>query len=227
GFEFSDANLFGFNRFLGIDRLEGDSRLNAAMHGAWYLGGTVIDGLVGQSYQVGTDNIFPEASGLRNTVSDIVARVSFSPTPWLNMTYRSRFDKDSFNTRLADGTISVGTDKFRLSGGYLYTTFNPYFFYDNPQPLPSTSQFFDPRNEASAAVSSRWGHYRFSLSARRNLATNQMIYYAATAAYEDECFIFDIRFTRRFTTLAGDTDSTALLFFITFKTIGQFGYRAM
>jgi LPS-assembly protein len=163
GFEFSDANLFGFNRFLGIDRLEGDSRLNAAMHGAWYLGGTVIDGLVGQSYQVGTDNIFPEGSGLRNTVSDIVARVSFSPTPWLNMTYRSRFDKDSFNTRLADGTISVGTDKFRLSGGYLYTTFDPYFFYDNPQPLSSTSQFFDPRNEASAAVSSRWGHYRFSL----------------------------------------------------------------
>ncbi len=227
GFEFSDANLFGFNRFLGIDRLEGDSRLNAAMHGAWYLGGTVIDGLVGQSYQVGTDNIFPEGSGLRNTVSDIVARVSFSPTPWLNMTYRSRFDKDSFNTRLADGTISVGTDKFRLSGGYLYSTFDPYFFYDNPLPLPSTSGFFVPRNEVTAGASSRWGHYRFSLSGRRNLSTNQMIYYGATAAYEDECFIFDIRFFRRYTSLLNDHGSTALLFFFTFKTIGQFGYRAI
>jgi LPS-assembly protein len=227
GFEFSDANLFGFNRFLGIDRLEGDSRLNAALHGAWYLGGTVIDGLVGQSYQAGVDNMFPQASGLHDTVSDIVARVSFSPTPWLAMTYRTRLDKDNFNTHLADGTISLGTDKFRLTGGYLYTTFDPYFFYDNPQPLPSTSGYFDPRNEATAGVSSHWGHYRFDLSAVRNLATNQMISYGATAAYEDECFILDVRFIRRYTSLLDDHGSTALLFFFTFKTIGQFGYRAI
>ena len=80
-FEFSDANLFGFNRFTGIDRLEGGTRLNAALHGAWYLGGTLFDGLVGQSYQTGTDNMFPVASGLHDSVSDIVARASFSPTP--------------------------------------------------------------------------------------------------------------------------------------------------
>ena len=67
-----------------------------------------------------------------------------------------------------------------------------------------------------------WGHYRFTPSARRNLATNQMIYYGATAAYEDECFILDVRFTRRFTSLLNDHGSTALLFFFTFKTIGQF-----
>ncbi|MGA3004983.1 MAG: LPS assembly protein LptD [Acetobacteraceae bacterium] len=226
-FEFSDANLFGFNRFLGIDRLEGGTRLNAALHGAWYLGGTVLDGLVGQSYQAGVDNMFPAASGLHDSVSDIVARASFSPTPWLSATYRTRLDKASFNTRMADASMSLGTDKFRLTGGYLYTTFDPFYFYDNPQPLPSTSGYFEPRNEATAGVSSRWGHYRFSLSARRNLATNQMIYYGATAAYEDECFILDVRFIRRYTTLLNDHGSTAVLFFFTFKTIGQFGYRAI
>lgn len=227
GFEFTDANLFGFNRFLGIDRLEGGTRLNAALHGAWYIGGTVLDGLVGQSYQAGVDNMFPAASGLHDSVSDVVARASFSPTPWLGLTYRTRLDKATFNTRFADGTIAVGTDKFRLTGGYLYTTFDPYYFYDNPQPLPSTSGFFQPRNEATAGVSSKWGNYRFTLAARRNLATNQMIYYAATAAYEDECFILDVRFIRRYTTLLDDHGSTALLFFFTFKTIGQFGYRAI
>ncbi len=226
-FEFSDANLFGFNRFMGIDRLEGGTRLNAALHGAWYLGGTVLDGLVGQSYQTGTDNLFPSSSGLHDSVSDVVARASFSPTPWLAVTYRTRFDKQSFNTRMADASMSVGTDKFRLTGGYLYTTFDPYFFYDNPQPLPTASGFFQPRSEATAAVSSRWGNYRFSVSARRNLATNQMIYYGASAAYEDECFILDVRFIRRYTTLLDDHGSTALLFFFTFKTIGQFGYRAI
>jgi LPS-assembly protein len=227
GFEFSDANLFGFNRFLGIDRLEGGTRLNAAMHGAWYLGGTVFDGLIGQSYQTGPDNMFPVSSGLHDTVSDIVARASFSPTRWLDVTYRTRLDKQSLNTRMADATVSVGTDKFRLTGGYLYTTFDPFYFYDVPQPLPATSAYFQPRNEITAGVSSRWDHYRFTVSARRNLATNQMISYGATAAYEDECFILDVRFTRRFTSLLGDNGSTALLFFFTFKTVGQFGYRAI
>jgi LPS-assembly protein len=226
-FEFSDANLFGFNRFTGIDRLEGGTRLNAAIHGAWYMGGTLLDGLIGQSYQTGTDNMFPVSSGLHDSVSDIVARASFSPTRWLDLTYRTRLDKDSFVTRMADASASVGTDKLRVSGGYLYTTFDPYFFYDAPQPVPVGSGFFIPRNEITASISSKWDHYRFSLSARRNLATNQMIDYGATAAYEDECFILDVRFTRRYTSLLDDHGSTALLFYFTFKTIGQFGYRAI
>ena len=64
--EFSDANLFGFNRFPGIDRLDGGVRANVALHGAWYLGGTTFDGLIGQSYRTNVDNLFPEASGLHD-----------------------------------------------------------------------------------------------------------------------------------------------------------------
>ncbi len=39
--EFTDANLFGFNRFPGIDRLEGGTRANVAMQGSWFLNGTL------------------------------------------------------------------------------------------------------------------------------------------------------------------------------------------
>ena len=226
-FEFSDANLFGFNRFLGVDRLEGGTRLNAALHGAWYLGGTLLDGLVGQSYQTGTDNLFPVVSGLHDSVSDIVARASFTPSPWLDLTYRTRLDKTSFNTRMADASVAVGTDKLRLTGGYLYTTFDPFYFYDTTLPPAPGSGYYTPRNEVTLALSSRWDHYRFSVSGRRNLATNQMLYYAASAAYEDECFILDVRFTRRYTSLLDDHGSTAVLFFFTFKTVGQVGYRAI
>jgi len=226
-FEFSDANLFGFNRFNGVDRLEGGTRFNAALRGAWILGGTVFETFVGQSYQVGTDNMFPVNSGLHNSVSDIVARATFSPTRWLDLTYRTRLDKQSFNIRMADATAAVGVDKLRLTGGYLYSTFNPYYFYDNPQPPPVGSGYYTPRNEVTAVLTSKWEHYRFSVDARRNLATNQMINYDADAVYEDECFIFELRFTRRFTSLLNDHGSTALLFFLTFKTVGQVGYRAI
>ena len=61
--EFTDANLFGFNRFPGIDRLDGGVRANVALHGAWYLGGTTFDGLIGQSYRTTDDNLFPESVG--------------------------------------------------------------------------------------------------------------------------------------------------------------------
>ena len=171
--------------------------------------------------------MFPASSGLRDSVSDIVARASFSPTRWLDLTYRTRLDKRSLNTRMADATVSLGTDRLRLTGGYLYSSFNPFFFYDNPPPPPAGSGYYTPRDEVTAGLSSRWEHYRFSLAARRNLATNQMIYYGAAVAYEDECFILDVRFTRRYTSLLNDHGSTALMFFFTFKTVGQIGYRAI
>ncbi|HVY14217.1 MAG TPA: LPS assembly protein LptD [Rhodopila sp.] len=226
-FEFTDANLFGFNRFPGIDRLEGGSRVNVAMHGAWYLGGTTFDGLVGQSYRTNKDNLFPEASGLHDQVSDIVARFSFAPTRWLDLTYRTRLDKSSLATHFADAVATVGVPSFNVNAGYIYTNFNPYTYYDQVAPPPSGNPYYFPRNEVSFGVNSRVGNYRFNGYARRDVSNNRMVAWGADAIYEDECFIFDLRFYRRYTSLDGDNGSTTVLFLLTFKTIGQFGYRAL
>jgi LPS-assembly protein len=226
-FEFTDANLFGFNRFPGIDRLEGGSRANVAFHGAWYLGGTTFDGLIGQSYRTDKDNLFPEASGLHDQVSDLVGRLSFAPTPWIDITYRTRLDKTSLATHFADATATIGVPKFHVSGGYIYTNFNPYTYYDQVAPPPTGNPYYFPRNEVSISVGSNWGNYRFSGYARRDVSANQMVGWGGDAIYEDECFIFDLKVFRRYTSLNGDTGSTTVLFLLTFKTIGQFGYRAM
>jgi LPS-assembly protein len=225
--QFTDANLFGFNRFTGIDRLDGGVRANVAMHGAWYLGGTTFDGLIGQSYRTTQDNLFPEASGLHDTVSDVVARATFAPTQWLDLTYHTRLDKTDLATRYADAVASVGEPKFRVTGGYIYTTFNPYTYYDQVPPPPAGNAYYFPRNEATIGVSTAWGQYRFNAYARRDLATNQMVVAGADAVYEDECFIFDLKFVRRYVSINGDSGSTAVLVYVTFKTIGQFGYRAL
>ncbi|HEY4044787.1 MAG TPA: LPS assembly protein LptD [Rhodopila sp.] len=226
-FEFTDANLFGFNRFTGIDRLDGGVRANVGLHGAWYLGGVTFDGLVGQSYRTNKDNLFPEATGLHDEVSDIVARGTFSPTQWLDLTYRTRLDKASLATHYAEAVSSVGVEKFRVTGGYIYTNFDPYTFFDQPAPPPPGNAFFFPRNEVTLGLASKWGFYRFNGVVRRDLATNQMVSLGADAIYEDECFIFDLRLYRRYTTINGDSGSTSVLLLLTFKTIGQFGYRAL
>ncbi len=226
-FEFSDANLFGFNRFPGIDRLEGGVRVNAALHGAWYLGGTTFDGLVGQSFRDHRDDLFPAASGLRDRASDIVARGTVSPTKWLDLTYRTRFDPKTLATRMIDGVGSLGTDRLRVSAGYTYSTVNPYGYYDQVAPPPVGSSYYTPRHELSIALSTRWDAYRFSGFARRDIATNQMVAWGGDVVYEDECFVLDLRVSRRYTHYLYDNGATEVLFQVLFKTIGQVGYRAL
>jgi LPS-assembly protein len=226
-FEFSDANLFGFNNFTGVDRLVGGARANVAMHGAWYLGGTTFDGLVGQSYRTNQDDLFPVGSGLRDEVSDIVARSTFSPTNWLDLTYRTRLDSSSLARHAADAVASIGVPKLRVTAGYIYTNTNPYSYFDQPAPPPAGNAYYFPRNEITLGASSNWGYYRFSGTLRRDLETNQLVSVGGDAVYEDECFIFDLRMYRRYTSINGDNGSTTVLLLLTFKTIGQFGYRAL
>jgi LPS-assembly protein len=226
-FEFSDTNLFGFNRFNGIDRLEGGVRLNAALHGTWYLGGTTFDGFIGQSYRTNKDNLFPAYTGLHDQVSDIVARAIWSPTSWFDLLTRTRFDKTTFGVQMADVTASAGVDKLRVGAGYLYTTYNPYSLFDQAPPPPVGSNFYRPRDEITLSASSTWGAYRFSAFGRRDLTNHQMVAMGADAVYEDECFILDLKLFRRYTALNGDNGATVMLLQFTLKTIGSFGYRAL
>jgi LPS-assembly protein len=225
--EFSDVNLFGFNRFPGIDRLEGGDRVNLGLHAAWYLNGTTFDSLVGQSYRTFKDDLFPENTGLHDQVSDVVARASFAPTKWLDLTYRTRLDQSTLATRMIDTFATIGTGAFSVNAGYLYTADNPYELYDQPLPPPSSTTFYTARREITLGTTVRWGAYRVGASAQRNLQTNQMDTVVGDLIYEDECFIVDLKLNRRYTSYNGDHGSSALLVQLTFKTVGAFGFRAL
>ncbi|MDE2006488.1 MAG: LPS-assembly protein LptD [Rhodospirillales bacterium] len=226
-FAFTDANLFGFNRYPGVDRLDGGARLNLALHGAWYLAGTVLDGVIGQSYRTAPDRAFPAGSGLDGTVSDIVGRIGFSPASWLSLNYRTRLDRRTLDTRYAEASASLGEKHLALTGGYIYTTFDPYYYYDQAQPPPTGSNYYFPRNEAVLGLSTSWGAYRLSAFAQRDLARNEMVAAGGDLIFENECLILDLHIARRYTELAGYGGSTTVLLQVTFKTIGQFGFRAL
>ena len=44
--------------------------------------------------------------------------------------------------------------------------------------------------------------------------------------YENECLIFDVNAFKRYTQIDNDNGSTTILFEITLKTVGQFGFHA-
>ncbi len=222
-FEFTDQNLFSINKFPGIDRQEGGLRMNAGLHVNWTGGGVGFDQLIGQSYRTHRDDSFPIASGLEHRASDFVTRTTFTPASWLDLTARTRLDRRDLTLRFADAEASTGFDRFRVSAGYIYSDTNPYAYYDTAT-VPAS--YFTPRNELSLSATSNFGQYRFSAFARRDLHLDKMDSVGLRATYENECFIFDVNASKRYTSLNGDTGSTLVLFQLTFKTVGQFGFHA-
>lgn len=224
--EFSDANLFALNRFPGVDRLEGGVRAAGALRGTWTLpGGQRLEGFVGQSWRAKRDTTFPTTSGLRDTASDVVSRATFSPATWLDLTSRQRWDKKSFQPRFIDALGTVGTDRLRVGGGYIYTTTNPFLLYETAANLDA---FTKPRHEVTANVSTRLtDNWRLGGFARRDIRLGKGVSDGLRLTYEDECFVFDASVSRRLTSVNADRGASIILFQLTFKTVGQFGFNAM
>ena len=226
-FEFTDANLFALHRYPGIDRLEGGPRAQAALHGNWtFPGGGVIDALVGQSYRTKRDDAFPTGSGIEGKVSDVVSRVSFTPDEYFDITARNRFDHRTGDVRFADAIASAGPKILRVSGGYLFTPYDPYLLYDSATTANTKTLTGPARNEATVGASTAFGPWRANGYVRSNLENGKLIAAGFGGTYEDECFIFDAKFFRRYTSVNNDNGATTVLFTVTLKTVGQFGFHA-
>ena len=223
--DFTDATLFALNRFPGVDRLEGGLRANVALHGNWTLPrGGQIDALVGQGFRARPDRAFLAESGLEKTATDIVSHLSYTPTDWFDVTTRQRFDRRSLKVRFAEGLVGVGPAALRVSGGYTYSVTNPYLYYDT---VGGTATATRPRNEGVLGLTTQAGAWRVHAVGRRDLALNKMVSLGVGGAYEDECFIFDVSLQRRYTSINNDRGASTILFEITLKTIGEFGFHAL
>ena len=224
--QFTDANLFSLNRFSGIDRFAGGTRVDYALQGAWYLpSGARLSGLVGQSYAFHKNALFPAGSGLNNHVSDIVARASVAPVRWLDFTYRTRLSHKDLGARLIDATMRIGGKALSVTPGYLYSNTNPYYFGTQASLPPA---YFTPRKEltlsAATVINSHWS---LSAATARNIQTRQFDYAAFSATWQNECAAFSLNFYRRDTSYNNDHGSTTVLFNITLKTLGSFGFSAL
>ena len=225
GSEFTDANLFSLNRFSGIDRLEGGPRAAVALHGAAYWpGGGLVDAQVGQAYRLHKDSAFLTGSGLENTASDIVGHVTVSPDPVFDITTRARFDRRTLQTRFVDALASTGPSWLRVNVGYIYSPYSSFNYYDAPP--TGTLVGTAPRNEGTVGINASLHRYALGGYARRDLATGKMVAAGVSGSYEDECFVLSGNLYRRFSSLDGDNGATTVLFQVTLKTVGTFGFHA-
>ncbi|MDD2877038.1 MAG: LPS assembly protein LptD [Acidiphilium sp.] len=226
-FQFTDANLFSLQRFGGIDRFAGGSRVDYALQGSWYLpGGAYATGLIGQSYSFHKSLLYPPGSGLNDNVSDIVGRATVAPLSWLSFTYRTRLSHQDLGARMIDAYASVGNNALRVNGGYFYSTTNPYYLFTQAGPPPAA--YYIPRREFTLGAStSLIPHWTFAGSTQRNIETGQFDNAAMSATWQNECTAVNISFYRSFTSFNYDHGTTTLLINITLKTLGNFGFSAL
>ena len=142
------------------------------------------------------------------------------PTPWLEFLGRGRFAQDNGDVQFLDLSTTVSFETgTSLTAGYLLTPAVPYL-----TPV-------QPRDEVAFGVTQRIGNWRVSAFGRYDIQINRPVVFTASAGYEDECFLIEARFLKRFaedpSTNSLYPANTVLLFRIGLKTIGDVGFRAI
>jgi LPS-assembly protein len=224
-FEFTDANLFALNRHSGLDRMEGGTRADAALRGAWnFPNGGQFSGLIGRSYAIQDDHSTSQEytySGLANRASDWVTQVRLSPVPWFETMGRIRTDSQDFaQRRMVDTTARLNLGSISLNAGYLLTP-----------PLPYLANF-NSREEVSLGTTVRINeNFRFNVAARYELSTSRFAVIQGGAGYEDECVIIEGRFLKRYNqdllTHQAYPINTVVLIHVGLKTLGDYFFRAL
>lgn len=209
--EFDDTNIFSTNRFPGLDRIEGGPRVNYGFRwGAYGSGGGHTSVLVGQSYRLKKDDTFAAGSGLEDHLSDIVARADIAPSSYLNLSYRTRLDKEDFTARKNEVVLSAGPEALRSNTSYV--------FFDRQQ----GNEFATSREEFRQSLTARLDQFwRTGTSVVYDVEEKEPRSYNLNLIYEDECLIFSTNLARTFYSDRDISPSDTILFQVTFKTLGE------
>lgn len=209
-FQFDDSNIFSLNRFAGLDRWDGGSRVSYGVrYTARAPGGLAAEILGGQSYRFNGRTPLPAAAGLDERRSDYVARIKLSFADYFEYYHRVRLDNDNFAVRRHEVDVVVGPRAIKLNLGFLET--------DNGDLDPLNPDRREIKAGARVRFSDRW-----SASGRyiRNLLERQDITAEGGLFYLDDCIEFGVTVRRNFTEDRDLTPSTSVIIRLVLKHLG-------
>ncbi len=218
-FELDETNLFSANRFAGFDRVSSGQRVDYGIKLGLYSDlGRSATLLLGQSYAFQRDSSYVPGTGVNETWSDYVGRVTLSPGPYLDLVYRFRVAEDNLAFRRHEIGISTGPDWLRLDSYYLQVAQRPDF--------PQIGRRRELATIVTARLTADW-----SAQARlvRDLGASDSKNRTAgvTFNYGDECFQLAFDLSRRFTTDGSLKPDTTAFVRLVFKNLGQVEARGL
>ncbi|MBP2314457.1 LPS-assembly protein LptD [Azospirillum soli] len=213
--EFDEINLLMPNRFTGIDRLDGGSRITYGLRSSiqgYKTGAASI--FLGQSFRLTDTSVFRGGSGLEDKQSDYVGRVDLTPANWLDLNYGFRIDHETLKPRRHSLNASAGIPEFRLSTAYT--------FVDQTENRVATQR--DLVEQATFGLSSKFsenwsGSLAHVQAMRPDPGARASL---AVLTYQDECLIFQTIARRDYTTTpTGQSDGNTIFFRFVFKNLGE------
>ncbi|MBL8706842.1 MAG: LPS-assembly protein LptD [Rhodospirillales bacterium] len=210
--EFDDTRFFSANRFTGTDRVDGGARgIYGLRSGVYHSSGAYATGFFGQSYNLRQNEEFTEGSGMAGHRSDYVARLEVSPHPWFDVISRFRLNKDDFGIERNETIAVIGPPILQLSGSYLRA----------PSTEFSNGRVQQVSGVLSSKVNENWSVRAYGIRDLNNGNDLGWVNYGAGATYEDECFIFDVRWLRTFTASEEIDPGDTIYFKLSFKLLGD------
>ena len=238
GYEFRDSDLFRANRLQGYDILDTGQRVDYGVNlGAYTGNGGSYRMLIGQSYRAETNPFMPPGSGAEDRLSDVVGRVTLSPSSWLDLIYRFRLDKDTLSNRLQEVGVAGGPGAFRVGANYLLI---PAEQASQVITIPGSGQtiLYGRREQinfnATLKLSQYWslvGLETLNLSNSDNLvngiatpqSTSASLQASLSALYQDECMGFIATVSQSGIRNGDVTPGYSVLLSVVFKNIGEIG----
>lgn len=211
-FEFDDTNLFSLNRFPGRDRVDSGTRFDYGLEWtATGVDGGYASAFVGQSYRLSKSDVFAPGSGLSDHFSDIVGRVEVKPLEAVDLSYRFRLDKDTFEPRRNEVDLVAGPPALNLTLSYLSI--------DDEPPTDD----FGKREEINWTLRSRVSQYWSLFGGQRfDFDADEVRQIRVGANYRDECFLIEAVAERNFFRDREIAPEDAFFVRIVFKHLGGF-----
>jgi LPS-assembly protein len=218
GFEFDEMSLFVPNRLPGYDRVDSGQRVDYGVHGelrsesygAW-------ETLVGQSYRTERNSIFQPGSGLDERLSDVVGRVVLTPTPFLDVAYRFRLDKNDLAARRQEIGMKAGPDSLRVGASFISIA---------PIPGPLTVSSGDQIGLSLSAQLTRY----WSLAATDTRSIGHggsTINSGVAVSYRDDCFAVVTSVTQSGIRIGDVRPGVSVLVTLIFKNLGEVGEKLL
>ncbi len=209
--EFDDTNLFNPVKFTGLDLIESGPRANIGLRYAeFFPGGGSLEVLAGFQSRLDDDPAFQGSTGLGETQSDYVSRISVTPWQGLTIVNRLRLDKDDFSVRRNEVYIQGTGSWYEIDASYLKLESDP------------SLTGLGPREEVNVLSRVYVSEYWSAIGGiRRDLEGSQMIESRFGVAYEDECSYFEFGFRRRFTRDRDAEPATTFILSVRLKALGD------
>ena len=214
--ELDTTNLFAANRFPGVDRIESGAHVAYGIKSGYYLdSGGYATTLIGQSRRLSGPDIFPTGSGLNSPASDYVGGFDLYPGKYVNLSYQTRLDSNTFASRLHEVNMSFQPDPASIN---VYGV--NYIFLSS---IPSISNGQN-RNSLNPFVTQRLSKYWTTTAsvATRLGSESRLQEISSSTTYQDDCLIFQIQASRDLTNSIGGLSGTSIFFRIGLKTLGFF-----